>query len=61
MGYYIQTFLSLCLLFSILGAVVWIIYLFSAALMAVFPYALAVVLGSLAVVAIIAWRHHRGH
>lgn len=61
MEYYIQTFLSLCLLFSIVGAAVWLIYLFAAAAMMVFPYALAVVLGSLAVVAIIAWRRSRGH
>lgn len=61
MGYYIQTFLSLCLLFSIVGAAVWLIYLFAVAAMMVFPYALAVVLGSLADVAINAWRRNRGH
>lgn len=61
MEYYIQTFLSLCLLFSIVGAAVWLIYLFAAVAMEVFPYALAVVLGSLAVVATIAWRRSRGH
>lgn len=58
---YIRTFLSLCLLFSVVGAVVWIIYLLSAVAMAVFPYALAVVLGSIAIVASIAWRRSRGH
>ena len=61
MEYYIQTFLSLCLLFSIVGAAVWLIYLFAAVAMVVFPYALAVVLGSLVIVAIIAWRRSRGH
>lgn len=61
MEYYIQTFLSLCLLFSIVGASVWLIYLFAAAAMMVFPYALAVVLVSLTIVAIIAWRRSRGH
>lgn len=61
MEYYIQTFLSLCLLLSIFGAVVLIIYLFSSALMTIFPYALSVVLGSLVVVAAIAWRRSRGY
>ena len=61
MDYYIQTFLSMCLLFSIVGAVVWLIYMFSALMMFVFPYALAVVLGALFVVAIIAWRRSRGY
>lgn len=61
MEYYIQTFMALCLLFSIVGTAVWLIYLFSAAAMVLFPYALSVVLGSLSVVAIIAWRRSRGH
>ena len=34
MEYYIQTFLSLCLLLSILGSVVLLVYLFSYALLA---------------------------
>lgn len=61
MDYYIKTFMLLCLLLYIGGAVVWIIYLIAAALMAVFPYALAAVLGSLAIMAIIAWRRSHGH
>ena len=61
MQYYIQTFLSLCLLCSIMGASVWLTYLFAIVVMAVFPYALAVVLGSLAIVAGIAWRRSHGH
>lgn len=61
MEFYIQTFLSLCLMFSIFGALAWLIYLFSAVVMIVFPYALAVVLGSLVVVAFIAWRRTNGH
>lgn len=61
MEYYIKTFMSLCLLFSIVGAAVWLIYLFAHVAMAVFPYALAVVLGSLAVVSLIAWRRSYGH
>jgi len=61
MDYYIKTFLSLCLLFSIVGAAVWLIYLFSAVVMIVFPYALAVVLWALFVVAFIAWIRTNGH
>lgn len=61
MEYYIQTFLSLCLGLSLIGAVLWFLYLAASAVMFVFPYALAVVLGSLGIVAFIAWRRSRGH
>lgn len=61
MEYYIQTFLSLCLGLSLIGAVLWFLYLAASSVMFVFPYALAVVLGSLCIVAFIAWRRSRGH
>lgn len=61
MEYYIQTLLSLCLGLSLIGAVLWFLYLAASAVMVVFPYALAVVLGSLGIVAFIAWRRSRGH
>lgn len=61
MQYYIQLFLMLCLLYSIAGAAVWLIYLSAIVVMAVFPYALGVLLGALAVVSVIAWRRSYGH
>lgn len=59
MEYCIRILLALCLTLSSVGAAVWLIYLFAHAAMVVFPYALLVVLGSLATGALIAWRRSR--
>lgn len=61
MEYSIQTFLSLCMFLSITGCVLWGLYLAASVVMIVFPYALAVVLGSLVIMAFISWRRSRGH
>lgn len=61
MAYFINTFLSLCMFLSILGTALWLMYIFASAVMIVYPYALAVIAGSLVIAAFIAWRRNRGH
>lgn len=61
MVYFIQSFLSICLILALMGASLWVMYFVALVLMWAFPFVAPVVLGALSVLAIIAWRDTRGY
>lgn len=57
----VQTFLVVCLVLSIVGAALWVCYIFAKGIMMLFPYVFGVIVGSAIYAAFIAWRRNRGH